>query len=219
MAKGPITWLLGSALGISSLFLVEHRDVLSVIDTGSPATSVGRILRAIRRTGHEPEEVRQIVLTHCHGDHAGQAKSLAEATGATVVAGAADAPVIEGRAPYPGPKGLIPHLVYGRTFGKFARLPVDRTIHEPTELEGGLVAVPTPGHTAGHISVLAPDHEALLIGDTVWHLGPVLPSWKAFTWDTGANAESIRRLAELGVRRILPGHGPVFGGDRLSGLA
>src|SRR5881296_1936037 len=118
MAKGPITRVFGSALGISSLFLVEHRDVLTVVDTGSPGTSVGRILRAIQRTGHEPDEVRQIVLTHCHGDHAGQAKALAEATGATVVAGAADAPVIEGRAPYPGPKGLVPHLVYGRPFGK-----------------------------------------------------------------------------------------------------
>jgi glyoxylase-like metal-dependent hydrolase (beta-lactamase superfamily II) len=219
MASGPITRVFGSALGVSSMFLVEHRDVLTVVDSGSPATSLSRILRAIRRTGHDVEDVRQIVLTHCHGDHAGQAGALAEATGAPIVAGAEDAPVIEGRAPYPGPKGLVPEMVYGRTFSKFARVPVDRSIQERTELEGGLVAIPTPGHTAGHISVFAPDHQTLVIGDTVWHLGPVLPSWKRFTWNNEANAESIRRLAELPAARVAPGHGPDFRGDRLRDLA
>ena len=40
--------LLGSAWGLSSLFLVEHRDVLTVIDTGSSHTSVARILAGMR---------------------------------------------------------------------------------------------------------------------------------------------------------------------------
>jgi glyoxylase-like metal-dependent hydrolase (beta-lactamase superfamily II) len=213
----PIVRMLGSAWGISSLFLVEHRDVLTVVDTGGPHASVGRILKGIRRMGREPEEVRQLVLTHCHGDHTGRAKALQEATGATVIAGEADAPVIEGRAPYPGPKGLA-GLPY-QWFSGFDRLSVDRIISGREEIDGGLVAIPTPGHTAGHISVLAPDHEALLIGDTVWHLGPVLPSWKSFTWDRSANAESIKRLAELRVGRVSPGHGPDFGGDRLRDLA
>jgi glyoxylase-like metal-dependent hydrolase (beta-lactamase superfamily II) len=217
LAGKPIVRMLGSVWGVSSLFLVEQRDVLTVIDTGSPRTSVGRILRGIRRLGHEPEDVRQLVLTHCHGDHTGRAKAVQEATGATVVAGAADVPVIEGRAPYPGPKGPMGPLY--NWFGGFARLTVDRVVTDREEIEGGLIVVPTPGHTAGHISVLAPDHEALLIGDTVWHLGPVLPSWKLFTWDTAANAESIRRLAELGTRRVLPGHGPDFGAHRLGQLA
>lgn len=217
MAKGPITRLLGSAWGISSLFLVEHRGVLTLIDTGSAKTSVARILRGVAQTGHEAEDVRQIVLTHCHGDHAGRAKALQDATGAAVLAGAEDVPVIEGRAPYPGPTGPLAPLY--NWFGSYERLSVDHAISERQEIEGGLVVIPTPGHTAGHISVFAPDHQALVIGDTVWHLGQVRPSWRNFTWDTEANAESIKLLAELPVGRVMPGHGPDFRGDRLRGLA
>jgi glyoxylase-like metal-dependent hydrolase (beta-lactamase superfamily II) len=213
----PIVRMLGSAWGISSMFLVEHRDVLTVIDTGSARTSVGRILKGIRRMGHEPEDVRQLVLTHCHGDHTGRAKAIQEATGATVIAGEADAPVIEGRAPYPYPKG--PLGVSYRWFAGYERLPVDRVISGREEIEGGLVVVPAPGHTLGHVAVLAPDHGALFAADTVWHLGPVRESWKPFTQDPTLNAESVKELATLGASRVLPSHGPDLSGERLIRLA
>jgi glyoxylase-like metal-dependent hydrolase (beta-lactamase superfamily II) len=210
--------MLASVLGVSSMFVVDHRGVLTLIDTGSPYTSLGRIQRAIRDMGRNPEEVRQIVLTHCHGDHAGRAKALREATGAKVVAGRDDVDVIEGRAPYPGPKGLIPHAVYGR-FGTYDRLTVDRPIGEREEIDGGLIVVPTPGHTRGHVSVVAPDLDALFVGDTVWHLGPVTPSWKPFTQDPEQNQESVRRLAEVPVAKVYPGHGRSFAGEHISRLA
>jgi glyoxylase-like metal-dependent hydrolase (beta-lactamase superfamily II) len=213
----PIVRMLGSAWGISSLFLVEHREVLTVIDTGGPHTSVGRILKGIRRMGREPEDVRQLVLTHCHGDHTGRAKALQEATGATVIAGEADVPVIEGRAPYPFPKG--PLGAGYRWFAGYERLPVDRVISAREEIEGGLVVVPAPGHTLGHIAVLAPDHGALFAADTVWHLGPVTESWRPFTQDPALNGESVRELATLGATRVLPSHGPDLSGDRLTKLA
>jgi glyoxylase-like metal-dependent hydrolase (beta-lactamase superfamily II) len=214
----PVATVFASLLGVSSMFLVEHRGVLTVIDTGSPYTSTTRILRAVRKMGRNPENLRQIVLTHCHGDHAGQAKRLQEATGATVVAGRDDVGVIEGRDPYPGPKGLIPHAVYGR-FGTYTRLTVDRAVAEREEIDGGLVVIPTPGHTAGHVSVFAPDLETLFIGDTIWSLGPVRPSWRPFTQDPARNQESIERLADLPTRRVHPGHGTPFGGEHIARLA
>jgi glyoxylase-like metal-dependent hydrolase (beta-lactamase superfamily II) len=214
----PVTGMLASVLGVASLFVVAHRGVLTLIDTGSPFTSLARIQRAIRRMGQSPEDLRQIVLTHCHGDHAGRAKALQEATGASVVAGRDDVDVIEGRAAYPGPKGLIPHAVYGR-FGTYTRLTVDRPIGEREEIDGGLVVVPTPGHTLGHVSVLAPDLDALFVGDTVWRLGPVTPSWGPFTQDPALNQESIRRLAEVPVAKVYPGHGTPFAGEHIGRLA
>ena len=209
--------MLGSAWGISSMFLVEHRDVLTVIDTGGPHTSVGRILKRIRQMGHEPDEVRQLVLTHCHGDHTGRAKALQEATGATVVAGEADAPVIEGRAPYPGPKGVV-GLPY-QWLARYERLPVDRVISGREEIEGGLMVIPAPGHTLGHVAVLAPDHGALFAADAVWRLGPVTESWRSFTQDPALNAESVRELATLRAGRVLPSHGPDLSGERMTRLA
>lgn len=209
--------ILGSASGFSAAYLVEHRGVLSLVDTGSPGCAK-RVLRVLRETGQRPEDLRQIVLTHCHGDHAGDAKQLAEMTGATVVAGDADASVIEGVAPYPGPRDALSRALF-RRFERFPRFAIPRRVSGEEELEGGLRAIPAPGHTLGHVAVLAPDLSALFVGDAVWHLGPLRPSWRRFTQDVERNADSVRQLADLGVDRVLLGHGPSISGDRLRTLA
>jgi len=207
----------GGVKAAVSLFLVEHRGVLTLVDTGSEG-SFGRVMAALRKAGRTPEDVRQIVLTHCHGDHTGTAARLRGATGATVVAGAADVGAIEGKAPYPGPVDRLFKLVYA-DLARFDRLPVDVAVSGRHELEGGLVAIPTPGHTDGHIAVLAPDLDSVFAGDLVWHLGPLRPSWRRLTQDPARNAESIRELAARGHARIEPGHGSAVTGDRLRELA
>lgn len=209
--------VLGSAKAMSSLFLVEHRGVLSLVDTGVHG-SLRRILAAIRKGNRRPEDVRQIVLTHCHGDHTGEARRLKELTGATLVAGAADASVIEGSGTYPAPRDPLARAIYG-SLERFPRTPVDRPITEREELEGGLVAIPAPGHTAGHLAVLVPGLSALFAGDAVWRLGPVRASWRRFTVDPERNAESISELAALRPARVLLGHGPSISGERLRRLA
>ena len=90
---------------------------------------------------------------------------------------------------------------------------------ERQELEGGLVAIPAPGHTAGHLAILVPDLDTVLAGDLVWHIGPLRPSWRRLTQDPERNAESIREVAALGHGRIEPGHGPAVSGQRLRDLA
>jgi glyoxylase-like metal-dependent hydrolase (beta-lactamase superfamily II) len=209
--------ILGSRWGVSAVYLVEHRGVLSLVDTGSPGCA-DRVLGALREIRRPPEDLRQIVLTHCHGDHAGDAKRLAGLTGATVVAGDADASVIEGNAQYPAPREPVNRALY-RRFERFSRFPVDRRISVEEELDGGLRAIPAPGHTVGHMAVFAPDLSALFVGDAVWHLGPLRPSWRRFTQDVEANADSVRHLAGMGVDRVLLGHGPSVSGDRLRELA
>lgn len=209
--------ILGSVSAVAAVYLVEHRGVLSLMDTGS-AGCANRVLRALASSGRRPEDLRQIVLTHCHGDHAGDAKRLSEVTGAIVVAGEADALVIEGAAPYPAPRDALSRSLF-RRFERFARLPVGRRISDEEELEGGLLAIPAPGHTLGHIAVFAPDPSALFVGDAVWHLGPLRPSWRRFTQDVERNADSVRRLAAVGAGRVLLGHGPSVSGARLRELA
>ncbi len=209
--------ILGSASGFSAVYLVEHRGVLSLVDTGSRGCAK-RVLGDLRATGRRPEDLRQIVLTHCHGDHAGDAKRLSGLTGATVVAGEADAAVIAGVAPYPAPRDPLSRALF-RRFERFSRFPVGRRVSGEEELDGGLRAIPAPGHTLGHIAVLAPDLSALFVGDAVWHLGPLRPSWRRFTQDVERNADSVRRLAEVGADRVLLGHGQSISGDRLRTLA
>jgi glyoxylase-like metal-dependent hydrolase (beta-lactamase superfamily II) len=209
--------ILGSASGFSAVYLVEHRGVLSLVDTGSPGCAK-RVLAVMRATGRRPEDLRQIVLTHCHGDHAGDAKQLSGLTGATVVAGDADAAVIAGVAPYPAPRDPLSRALF-RRFERFSRFPVGRRVSGEEEVDGGLRAIPAPGHTLGHMAVFAPDLSALFVGDAVWHLGPLRPSWRRFTQDVERNAESVHHLAGVGADRVLLGHGPSISGDRLRELA
>ena len=206
----PVLQVLGRA---GRAFLLEHRGVLTAVDTGGPG-SMRRLRRALRRLGREPGDVRQIVLTHCHGDHAGEAGALRELTGAPLIAGADDVGVIEGRDPYPGSKVAWGRLVYG-WLARFPRTGIDRAVTERTEIEGGLEVIPAPGHTPGHVAVWAPDHQALLAGDAVWNILGLRPSWGGFTWDTARNRETIAVLADLPAQSLWLGHGsPVRRGGR-----
>jgi glyoxylase-like metal-dependent hydrolase (beta-lactamase superfamily II) len=209
-----------SVKAMTQAYLVSHGGVLTLIDTGTPG-SAGRTLHAIEGIGRRPDDVKQIVLTHCHGDHAGDALALREATGAPVIAGEADAEVIRGSAPYPGPRRWLAHTVY-RSLEGFPRFTVDVKVAGRTDVEGGLVLIPTPGHTPGHLAVYAPELGAVFTGDAVWHLGPLRSSWKVFTVDPAENIRSIRRMAELGPAQAYFGHGaPLREGAavRLSQLA
>ena len=65
----------------------------------------------------------------------------------------------------------------------------------------------TPGHTADSICLLTPD--AVLTGDTVLGRGTTVVAWP--DGDLADYLASLHRLAALGDRTLLPGHGPVLG--------
>jgi len=202
-------------------FLVEHRGVLSLVDTGT-MKDPPRILNALEKLGRKPEDVRQILLTHGHGDHAGGAKQMHELTGAPVFAGAADAEVIAGRAPYEMAVAAWGRALYSNRLKSFPRFEIDHPLGDRTEVESGLEMIPAPGHTEGHMAVWAPDLEALFLGDSVWNLPNLRESWKAFTPDREGNHESVRRLADLPSESLWFGHGFTIergGQARLRGIA
>jgi|tagenome__1003787_1003787.scaffolds.fasta_scaffold20960206_4 glyoxylase-like metal-dependent hydrolase (beta-lactamase superfamily II) len=71
----------------------------------------------------------------------------------------------------------------------------------------GLQVIATPGHTAGHVSLL---HESgtLLIGDLVGSVGDRLVRAPApFTADPQEAERSLRRIAGVRAERLLPAHG------------
>jgi glyoxylase-like metal-dependent hydrolase (beta-lactamase superfamily II) len=60
--------------------------------------------------------------------------------------------------------------------------------------------VPTPGHTSDSVAFVRPD--AVLTGDTILGAGTTVVE------ELGPYLDSLRKLAALGPRRVLPGHGP-----------
>ncbi len=80
-------------LGKSNAFLIED-EKLTLIDTGEPDSS-GLILELLQSIGREPDDLKNILLTHSHPDHSGSAADLKAITGARVYMHAAEKKWVE----------------------------------------------------------------------------------------------------------------------------
>jgi glyoxylase-like metal-dependent hydrolase (beta-lactamase superfamily II) len=167
-------------------WLIEHPEGLIVVDTGetarvnepgyftrwnpyfrfglreqvAPQDEIGPQLRAL---GFSPSDVRWVVLSHFHTDHAG---GIGHFPDSEIVSSRVDyefsrgfAGKVRGLLPQHWPDWFAPTLVdhAATPFGPFAASTALTTA-------GDVHLVPTPGHTPGHMSVAIED------GDTVFFL-------------------------------------------------
>jgi len=145
-----------------------------------------------------------VVNTHWHSDHVG-GNALLQAQGAAIAAGAPEAEAISRRDP-----------------GCFAAEYLDQPVAPYTvdmPLEDGQVlrlgetdweVVRTPGHSPGHLALWQPDERLLAVGDA---LSTYDVGWVNLALD-GPDAAatalaSLKRIADLTPRVVLPSHGPV----------
>lgn len=63
-------------LGAVNAFVIED-DGLTLVDTGYKG-SADKIFNAIKKGGKDPKDIRRIILTHLHLDHAGSAAEIKE---------------------------------------------------------------------------------------------------------------------------------------------
>jgi glyoxylase-like metal-dependent hydrolase (beta-lactamase superfamily II)/ferredoxin len=86
---------------------------------------------------------------------------------------------------------------------------------EPRELAGDLLAIPTPGHTRGHM-VLLYRNRYLFSGDHLWWSpGGSLGASSSYCWYSWTKQiASMERLLEYDFEWVLPGHGRRGRADR-----
>lgn len=138
--------------GIAS-YLIATPDGHILIDGGFEETAP-IILANIRKLGFQPTDVKHLVITHAHNDHAGGLAGLKAATGAQLLALAAERRGLE----------------EGRHDGefnyedvRFTPIRVDRIIRDGETIRLGGVALTahwTPGHSRGCTSFTLPLVEA-----------------------------------------------------------
>ena len=80
--------------------LLDGEEVVA-LDTGMDLSGL-RVRRWFERTGRRPEQLRAILLTHGHLDHAGCAEPLRAWSGAEVFLHPADQAITRGEFPYRG---------------------------------------------------------------------------------------------------------------------
>ena len=206
--------------GYVNAYVLEDEAGLVLIDCGLPKRA-DRIASAIRETGHEPEDVAHILVTHHHLDHTGSLAALAGRTGATVHVHPADAAVVSGASMPPPPNSA---KLSGRTIGPLLLrigpkradpAKVDEDLVDATELPfaGGARVIHTPGHTPGQTSFLLPrDGGVLIAGDAARAAGarfgpPTGALFGMYTEDIEQARRSFRTLAELDFEVAVFGHG------------
>ena len=123
-------------------YLIQTNKGLILIDGGYDTTAP-QILNNIRRLGFDPKQVKIILNSHAHLDHAGGIAALKAATGAKVLVSAED-----GKLMARGGKG---DFFLG---DRYAYPPVkpDGTVRDGQKVKLGEVALTarlTPGHTRG----------------------------------------------------------------------
>jgi glyoxylase-like metal-dependent hydrolase (beta-lactamase superfamily II) len=205
---------------------VEHAGRTLLVDTGETAAvndipfarfEVGpddELPGALKRAGLSIDQVDEVVLTHMHGDHMDGA---VHRDGPVLVH---ETELAYSRArfsrmmarllgqPIPAGVDFHPFVLDGGPFGAFA---ASRALSG----DGRIVAVATPGHTPGHISVICVDdfgRHVLLAGDTtdsLEQLHALRPD--AVAPKAKVHVETMRRILAHGhdhATVYLPSHDP-----------
>ena len=216
-------------------WVIEHEEGVIVVDTGEtsrvhergyhpawhpfyrravhfsvhPDEEIGPQLRGL---GISPRDVRQVVLTHLHTDHAG---GLAHLTGSKFWVSGPEWKSsnglrgrLQGYLPHRWPKWWQPDFICfeDRPFGTFSQsMSITR--------RGDVVIVPTPGHTPDHVSVIVGGSPSFfLAGDTSYN-EQLLIAGKVdgVSPDENVARQTMSRIVALANERplvYLPSHDP-----------
>ncbi|MDQ6748340.1 MAG: MBL fold metallo-hydrolase [Candidatus Dormibacteraeota bacterium] len=213
--------LLGGWERMTAGFLIDGPEP-ALVETGSQS-SVPAVRHALEAAGVGADQLRWLVLTHIHLDHAGGIGDLAEAfPKATVVVherGARHlvdpARLIDSSARVYGP--LLDDL-----YGRIKPVPEERLVaaadNHRIQLGNGRVLrlIDSPGHARHHHAVLDESSGTLLVGDAVGVLLPDIGLLRPAAPPPEFNLEdavaSLHRFAEVGAERVVLTHyGPVPG--------
>jgi ribonuclease/clavin/mitogillin len=191
----PKTNILNVGYDSTNLYLIGQNATRLLIDVGWPGT-LPKLQNVLKRRRIPLQDIKCLLVTHYHPDHAGLAQEVKQ-KGIQLV-------VLESQVPF------IPRL---RSFMKPSNPFIEVTLSDNLNLSfkdsRGFLSrlcidgeiIPTPGHSDDSISLVL-DEGIAFTGDLPgvnWGADPthqVEPSW--------------RRLRALNVKTVYPGHGPVI---------
>jgi glyoxylase-like metal-dependent hydrolase (beta-lactamase superfamily II) len=167
--------------GSINAFLINTGSKLILIDTGAGVLygdCCGHLMANLRAAGYQPEQVDEVLLTHLHKDH----------VGGVILDGKMAFPnavlrVSQTDADYwfdPASKTKAPAFLSSffdsaiASVAPYQRAGRFKTFSGNQELEPGLWALATPGHTPGHTSyVIQSGTQTLLVWGDIIHVASI----------------------------------------------
>jgi glyoxylase-like metal-dependent hydrolase (beta-lactamase superfamily II) len=206
--------------GVIGSYLLPEEEGWALLEVG-PTTCDEALLRGLSTAGVEPSEVRDVVVTHIHLDHAGGCGALARHLP---------------RATFHVHEAGVPHLVDPRKLQESARrawgpasddmwgeivpLPADRIRpvrggeRVPLARGGALEVIATPGHARHHIALYDTTTKTVFTGDGAGVLVPgarhIRPALPPPDLDVEQVLESLKRMTATGATHVGFSHYGVF---------
>lgn len=190
-------------------YLVETGAGPYLIDTGV-APDAPSIRTNIEGLGFALTDLRGILITHAHADHAGGARTLAAASGAPVWADARELRLLaEGTDEALGLRAAKENGTYPADY-VYPHYDGGRPLPDGWRSGDGdhrITAVRTPGHSPGSTCYLleSPGYRALFSGDALF-LGGFISLLNVEGSDPGDYRRSLPPLGGLAVDGLFPGH-------------
>jgi glyoxylase-like metal-dependent hydrolase (beta-lactamase superfamily II) len=211
------------------VYLVEADDGFLLIDTGvNTSEAFAALKRKLNELGLDFNAITQIVITHFHSDHCGQAAHIRELGRAQIVMGAAEHAVFEVVQADLDNAREEPFLRHGLPSDQAKQyaevLPYLKSLSLPFEVDvrigsgdmllakrRRLEAFVTPGHTPEHVCLFLSEEKLMFSGDHI--LQKITPNIGLHSYSgpdpLGDYLHSLHATLKLGAKRLLPSHGPV----------
>jgi glyoxylase-like metal-dependent hydrolase (beta-lactamase superfamily II) len=211
------------------VYLVEADDGFILIDTGvNTSEAFSSLKRKLDDMGLEFHAITQVVITHFHSDHCGQAARIGGLGGARIAMGDTERTVWEGvqnGLDNQREEQFRHHGLPSEQAQEHAQvLPYLNSLSTPFDIDlrighghtllakrRRLEAFITPGHTPGHVCLFLPEEKVMFSGDHI--LQKITPNigWHPHSGPDplGDYLNSLRATLKLGAKRLLPSHGAV----------
>lgn len=215
-------------------YMVLDGDEVAFIDVGTNY-SVPRFLSTLDELGLSTQQVKYVVLTHVHLDHAGgagemmrvceQAQLLVHPRGARHM--------IDPSALRAGAVGVYGEEIVEQSYGQLLPIAADRVVEvgEGHQIHLGkrvLHCLDTPGHAKHHIAIWDPFSRGVFTGDTFGlsyrefdtdQGAFIMPTTTPIQFDPEALKDSVLRISALKPDCLFPTHfSRINGVERLKDL-
>ena len=204
MTVEPIDLLHLDTPGIIGCYVVETDDGPALFDCG-PATCIDHLKAGLATRGLELTDLRHLLLSHIHLDHAGAAGTLVhEHPSLQVHLSEIGAPHVIDPSKLEASARRLYGDVFDALWGELAPVPAEN-VHIVGDKVVGLECFPTPGHASHHVSYLdaqgtlyAGDAAGVRIGGGAFVMPPCPPP----EFDLGAWERTILEIERRAPDRL-----------------